>query len=227
MLRSPSGTSRTLRKHLSFAHRRTAYETLLSVAVDGLLPRGVLTELAQIFRCHPRTISRLWTQARLSLHRGHCAADAASKTKGNSGHHALRTSDEIEAAIGNVPQVQRHTLRSLSAACGIPMMTIFSHLKKNPRFKVRSNYVKLHLTPANIEDRLKFAMFFVRPLPSGHYLFNDMHDYVHVDEKWFYLTMVKRRYYVYYDEEVAARAVKSQALYHQDDVHCRCGQAAI
>ncbi|RHZ02610.1 hypothetical protein DYB26_010705 [Aphanomyces astaci] len=73
-----------VRKHLSFAHRRTAYETLLSVAFDGVLPRGALTELAQMFRCHPRTISRLWTQARLSLRGGHCAADVASKTKGNS-----------------------------------------------------------------------------------------------------------------------------------------------
>ncbi|ETV85623.1 hypothetical protein H257_02242 [Aphanomyces astaci] len=37
-----------------------------------------------------------------------------------------------------------------------------------------------------------------------------MYDYVHVDEKWFYLTKVKRRYYVYDDEEVAARSVKSK-----------------
>ncbi|ETV73042.1 hypothetical protein H257_12079 [Aphanomyces astaci] len=199
-----------VRKHLSFAHRRTAYETLLSVAVDDVLPRGALTELAQMFSCHPRTISRLWTQVRLSLRGGHCAADVASKTKGNSGRHALRTSDEIEAAIRNVLQMQRQTLRSLSAAYGIPMTTIFSHMKKNPRFKARSNYVKPHLTPANIEERLKFAMSFVRPLPSGRHLFNDMHDYVHVDEKWFYLMKVKRRYYMYNDEEVAARAVKSK-----------------
>ncbi|ETV80776.1 hypothetical protein H257_06259 [Aphanomyces astaci] len=196
-------------KHLSFAHRRTAYETLLSVAVDGVLPRGALTELAQKFRCHPRTISRLWTQARLSLHDVHHAADVASKTKGNSGRHALRTSDEIEAAIRNVPQMQRQTFRSLSAACGIPMTTIFSHMKKNPRFKARSNYVKPHLTPANVEERLKFAMSFVWPLPGGRHLFNDMHDYVHVDDNWFYLTKVERRYYVYDDEEVTAQAVKS------------------
>ncbi|KAF0710796.1 hypothetical protein AaE_012376 [Aphanomyces astaci] len=37
-----------------------------------------------------------------------------------------------------------------------------------------------------------------------------MLDFVHVDEKWFYLTKVKRRYYVYDDEEVAAHSVKSK-----------------
>ncbi|ETW08077.1 hypothetical protein H310_02442 [Aphanomyces invadans] len=83
-------------------------------------------------------------------------------------------------------------------------------MKKNSRFKARSNYVKPHLTPANVEERLKFAMSFVRSLPSGRHGFDDMHEDVHVDEKWFYLTKVKRRYYVYDDEEVAARAVKSK-----------------
>ncbi|KAF0704028.1 hypothetical protein AaE_015142 [Aphanomyces astaci] len=39
-----------------------------------------------------------------------------------------------------------------------------------------------------------------------------MNDFVHVDEKWFYLTKVKRKYYVYDDEEVAARTVKSKSF---------------
>ncbi|ETV67813.1 hypothetical protein H257_16050 [Aphanomyces astaci] len=106
--------------------------------------------------------------------------------------------------------MEQQILRSLSAACGIPITTIISHMKKNPRFKARSNYVKPHHIPANVGEWLKFAMSFVRPLPGGRYLFNDMHDYVHVDEKWFYLTKVKGRYYVYDDEEVTVRAVKSK-----------------
>ncbi|KAF0709336.1 hypothetical protein AaE_012907 [Aphanomyces astaci] len=51
-------------------------------------------------------------------------------------------------------------------------------------------------------------MVFVRPLPNGTFSFISMDNYVHVDEKWFYLTKVNRRYYVYDDEEVAA--VKSK-----------------
>ncbi|ETV74119.1 hypothetical protein H257_11084 [Aphanomyces astaci] len=39
---------------------------------------------------------------------------------------------------------------------------------------------------------------------------SNMHDIVHVDEKWFYLTRVKKKFYVYDDEEVAARSVKSK-----------------
>ncbi|ETV90873.1 hypothetical protein H310_14429 [Aphanomyces invadans] len=79
------------------------------------------------------------------------------KGKGNSGRQVKRTSDEVEAAIRGVPQMHRQTLRSLSAACAVPMATIFRHMK-NPRYKARSNYVKPHLTPGNIQEELKFAL---------------------------------------------------------------------
>ncbi|ETV95944.1 hypothetical protein H310_10604 [Aphanomyces invadans] len=38
-----------------------------------------------------------------------------------------------------------------------------------------------------------------------------MYEYVHVNEKWFYLTKVKHKLYVYEDEEVAKREVKSNS----------------
>ncbi|ETV86520.1 hypothetical protein H257_01696 [Aphanomyces astaci] len=90
------------------------------------------------------------------------------------------------------------------------MTSIIRHKKKTPRFKAKSNYVKPFLTPANIEARLRYAMSFVRPLSNRRHSFSNMLDFVHVDEKWFNLTKVKRRYYAYDDEEVAARSVKSK-----------------
>jgi hypothetical protein len=83
-------------------------------------------------------------------------------------------------------------------------------MKENPSLKGRSSYVKPFLTPSNVQERLRFAMSFVRPLPNGTFSFVSMDNFVHVDEKWFYLTKVKRRCYVYDDEEVAARTVKSK-----------------
>ncbi|ETV69001.1 hypothetical protein H257_15151 [Aphanomyces astaci] len=38
-----------------------------------------------------------------------------------------------------------------------------------------------------------------------------MHNYVHVDEKWFFITTVKRRFYLY-DELLAERAAKVMFL---------------
>ncbi|ETV98366.1 hypothetical protein H310_09056 [Aphanomyces invadans] len=86
------------------------------------------------------------------------------------------------------------------------MEAIFRHTKKNPRFKARSKYVKPHLAPANIQERLKFALPFIRPLLGGRHLFTDMNDYyVHVDAKWYYRTKVERRYYVYDDQTLGSK----------------------
>ncbi|ETV63983.1 hypothetical protein H257_19080 [Aphanomyces astaci] len=128
----------------------------------------------------------------------------------NTGRKPKRTTQEIESAIRGVPHMSRQTLLSLSAASGIPMTTIFQHKKATPRFKSKSSYVKPFLTQGNIEARLRYALSFIRPLPNGRHCFSDMHEYVNIDEKWFYLTKVKRRYYAYDDEEVAARSVKSK-----------------
>ncbi|ETV80465.1 hypothetical protein H257_06736 [Aphanomyces astaci] len=181
-------------KHLSPTERQAVYEMLLGAAIGAVLPRGVIVKAAKQFGCHERTVSRIWVRAQLSLRHGSISADVRTKLR--------------ESAIRAVPLMSRQTLRSLSAACGIPMTSIIRHKKKTPRFKAKSNYVKPFLTSANIEARLRYAMPFVRPLSNGRHSFSNMLDFVHVDEKWFYLTKVKRRYYVYDDEEVAARSVK-------------------
>ena len=40
----------------------------------------------------------------------------------------------------------------------------------------------------------------------------DFKDYIHIDEKWFYLTKCKRSYYVLLDEETPQRTCKSKRL---------------
>ncbi|KAF0705951.1 hypothetical protein AaE_014312, partial [Aphanomyces astaci] len=130
----------------------------------------------------------------------------------NSGRKLTRRHDDIETAIRSVPHHQRQTLRSVAAHSGIPKTSIVRHMKAVARLKARSSYVKPYLTEANQRTRLEFAMSFLKPSRDGTILFVDMHNYVHVDEKWFYLTKVKRRYYVYDDEELALRAVRSKAF---------------
>ncbi|KAF0717577.1 Aste57867_2222 [Aphanomyces stellatus] len=85
-------------------------------------------------------------------------------------------------------------------------------MKKTARLKAKSSYVKPLLTEANRIARLAFAKSFLRPSLNGHHVFVNMYDQVHVDEKWFFLTKVKRRIYVYADEEVATRAVQSNSF---------------
>ncbi|KAF0717365.1 Aste57867_2336 [Aphanomyces stellatus] len=88
--------------------------------------------------------------------------------------------------------------------------TFFRYMKKTPEMNARSNYVKTHLTEAHRAARLDYAISFVRRTSNGYHIFTNMYDHVHVDEKWFFLTKVKRRYYVFDNEEVASRAVQSK-----------------
>ncbi|KAF0760335.1 hypothetical protein AaE_003582 [Aphanomyces astaci] len=83
-------------------------------------------------------------------------------------------------------------------------------MKEYGSLKARYSYVKPMLTADNVQVRLDFAKTFLRPSSNATTPFPNMHDIVHVDEKWFYLTRVKRKFYVYDDEEVAARSVKSK-----------------
>ncbi|KAE8900267.1 hypothetical protein PF011_g30842 [Phytophthora fragariae] len=63
------------------------------------------------------------------------------------------------------------------------------------------------LTDANMERRLKFCAGHV---DQSSMLFNAMEDVIHVDEKLFYMTTVKRRYVLLPDEAVPARRVRSK-----------------
>ncbi|ETV77485.1 hypothetical protein H257_08896 [Aphanomyces astaci] len=83
-------------------------------------------------------------------------------------------------------------------------------MKEEARLKARSSYVKPLLTEVNMVARVEHCLRFLRRMPGGGRVFENMHDYVHVDEKWFFLTKVKRRFYVYDDEELALRSVKSK-----------------
>ncbi|KAH9103658.1 hypothetical protein AeMF1_020114 [Aphanomyces euteiches] len=165
-----------------------------------------------MFKCNRRTILCIWSRGRASHHDGHGPADVTSKIRGNCGKKKMWTQARVEAAIKAVSLYKRQTLRTLAIATNISAATLHRHMKTCPRFKARTSYVKPLLTEANMMARLKHALSFLEPLPSGNQSFVDMHNYVHVDEKWFYLEKVKRRFYVYDDEDLPSRRAKSKRV---------------
>ncbi|KAH9158774.1 hypothetical protein LEN26_002735, partial [Aphanomyces euteiches] len=79
-------------------------------------------------------------------------------------------------------------------------------MKSQGRLKKRNNSLKPYLTQDNKKTRLEFALSFVKQ----NHVFNSMYDVVHIDEKWFYLTNVNGKYYVYDDEQLLTRHVQSK-----------------
>ncbi|OQR85793.1 hypothetical protein ACHHYP_20544 [Achlya hypogyna] len=192
---SPVGGARA-RSNLTEHERRGVYDRLLAVSVDDLLPRTAYREVAEHFHCSPCTVKRVWARGQRSIAAGSLATVVTSKICGIRAH-----AGDIEAKIKAVPHHLRQPLRSLASQAAIPKTALIWHMKASTRLKARSSYVRPMLTDANKRARLASASSFVRPSSGGTNTFVNMHDYVHVDEKWFYLTKVKRRFYVYDDEK--------------------------
>ncbi|TBU12761.1 hypothetical protein CWI38_0638p0010, partial [Hamiltosporidium tvaerminnensis] len=136
------------------------------------------------------------------LKHGKICADVSSKKKKRCGRKPKEYSKNL-AQIRNTPLNRRGTLRSLSVAIVIPKSTLFDI------FKISST-VKPTLTDKNKMDRLKFCLSKVNLANNGDLLFDDLYDYVHIDKKWFYLTKVKRSYYLMLNEENPERNCKSK-----------------
>ncbi|KAH9106366.1 hypothetical protein AeMF1_018014 [Aphanomyces euteiches] len=204
----PSSGSKQGHRKLNADERRTIYEALLELFVDGQLPHGALSETARVFQLHWTTISRVWVRARRSILGGGALADISNKMAGNCGRKRTRLPETSEEAVKSTQMQDRQTLRSLAEHSGIPKTTLIRHMKEGKRLQGQSSYLKPSLTEVHAERRLHHAMSFLQPSTRQNH--TNMHSYVHIDEKWFFLTKVKRRHYAYDDEVVPCRSGKSR-----------------
>ena len=74
---------------------------------------------------------------------------------------------------------------------------------------VHSNSLRPILTEENRLARLEMAMDAHDPVDQMRY--QDMHDRIHVDEKWFFLTREKERYLLHWDEKTPKCCVKHKS----------------
>lgn len=195
--------SRPTKSNLTLDERIAVVAALSSLLRNGVLQRGALSNTARLFGRHRHTIERVWSRRRQS---GNASIDLSSRMKGVVGRHPKRSVEEALAAIERVPINKRSTLRTLALAAKLPKTTVVRLLKSGVVRKCNSR-VKPALTPANKEERRKFVLSMVNPVTMR---FDCMYDRVFVDEKWFYLTQVKKRFYLTVNEDDIQRAVKSK-----------------
>ncbi|KAH9143588.1 hypothetical protein AeRB84_012381, partial [Aphanomyces euteiches] len=131
--------------------------------------------------------------SKLSLRKGSPTADIGARIKENSGRKKKRTAQQIKEAVKSVQLESRQTLRAMSEQC-----------------QAKSNYSKPFLTEDNKIIRIQHALSFLRPSSRSNHIFSSMHNLVHVDEKWFYVTKVKKKFYVFPEEVLPKRSAKSK-----------------
>ncbi|XP_050222470.1 uncharacterized protein LOC126672558 [Mercurialis annua] len=112
--------------------------------------------------------------------------------------------------INNIPLQRRTNIRSLAAALDM-LKSMVQRRVKEGSIRSHSNALKPFLTDENKKERLQFCISMIdQDTIHSRPMFNDMYNYVHIDEKWFYMTKVSNKYYLHPEENEPMRTCKSK-----------------
>ncbi|KAF0713673.1 hypothetical protein AaE_011739 [Aphanomyces astaci] len=200
---------RAKKKDLTKNDREAILQQLMAHLVDNKkLIRGALVMNLLDFGVHRGTVQRVWKRANVDLdNKLRPCSDVSSRKKGHSGRNLKH--EDVANRLKAVPKASRTTFRSIAAALGMPRSTLHAYYRRGIFVKYNSS-VRPSLTDANKVVRTSWAMDHIHALSPSVYVFDDMMQSVHVDEKWFYATRVKRSYYLAPGEEPPHRTCKSK-----------------
>ena len=162
---------------------------------NGRLCNGAAAEAELKFGVSNTTVRRIWTRGREGVLDPSKSVDVSSRKKGRCGRKS-KWADKI-SHVSQIPLHDRQTLDRFSYVVGIPKTSLW-RLLKNGHLKRHTSSLKPLLTDSNKEERVKFCLSFVQ----DNNLFDDMYSYVHIDEKWFYITRINQKFYLLPDEAV-------------------------
>lgn len=193
-------------KNLTNRQRQAIFEALLKQSQNGKLKRGCLNEVAALFSVNVKTVSRIWQQAKTRVANG-VAVDVSSRKKGRVGRKRV----QIDlSAVSGIDLHQRTNIRSLSKAMKVAQTTIYRRIKDGD-IRPHTNAMKPHLSEEGKRERLKFCLSMLEPSSlTRQPFFKNMYNYVHIDEKWFFLSKESERYYLLPEEREPLRTCKNK-----------------
>ncbi|RAW20669.1 hypothetical protein PC110_g22888, partial [Phytophthora cactorum] len=153
---------------------------VLQNAVDGVPRLETMKKVTAGFRVVPRTVSRIWKRALKA--KEVTGLWSAASLRHRRGSPTKDVAAKLERLRG-VSYARRGTLRTASAACGVPRATLHRRVKAGD-VRALVSVVSPLLTEANKAARLSWCSAHIHST-LRHY--NDMYDTVHVDEKLFYM----------------------------------------
>ena len=182
-------------KNLTDAERVSVVCFLLARSNNGKIASVDITAAAEMMGRDRNIVSRIWQQ--------HLRTGTPENRLGNV-RSGLFGACGRRAALSH-----RMTVRGLAGAIQVSTMVVFRLLKEGA-VRRHSNNVKPALTDANKLQRVRFALDNVKPKSDGTFVFDDMHDVVHIDEKWFNEDTDRKTYYLAEGEEEPARRRQSK-----------------
>ncbi|KAF7141606.1 hypothetical protein RHSIM_Rhsim06G0137900 [Rhododendron simsii] len=153
-----------------------------------------------------RTIRRIWEQGTACIH-NRMVVDVSSNLSGRVGRKRVEINFN---KVAEVRKSQRTNIRSLSNAIKVSKSTLHRRIKEGA-LRPHSNPLKPHLSEEIKRARLRFCLSMLEPSTlDTEPIFKSMHDCVHIDEKWFYMTKESEKYYLLLREEEQYRTCKGK-----------------
>ncbi|ETN04520.1 hypothetical protein PPTG_14394 [Phytophthora nicotianae INRA-310] len=199
------------RKNLTPSERAEVIAFLLKVSIELEPPIGAIAACSTKYECSDDQIARLWRRALQDIKSGN-AINYDSDRKGKSGRKTRLTEEfrhDLSHAIELTPFEERTDIRTLASSLGIAKSSLHDYFLAGA-FRRHTTRLKPLLSDQHRADRLKFAYGFVHRGPRNTRVFDSFMNYVHLDEKWFYLKKENQRFYLGTHEEPPHLTVKNK-----------------
>lgn len=194
------------KKNLSDDERNSIAQWLLANSKDVQVLRGKMKEAVAKFNSSPRTVSRVWADARKQLASNQVIQLKSKKPKAQRRKRVLIDLELIQS----IPLHKRATIRKLGIGLNCSKSTVWRWVKAG-LIKAHTSAIRPHLSADHKLLRLKFSIEAIEFDRLQNMLkFKSMHNTVHLDEKWFFLTKESHRYYLTPGEIEPHRTCKSK-----------------
>jgi hypothetical protein len=185
--------------------RKQVYQTLLARSNNGKLHKKDTQIVAEQFDLHIRSVRRVWRRGKTQLQNG-VPVEVGSLKKGRVGRKPTPVDLEV---LRDVPLKDRMTLEDVCARLNISKWKLIRYLRQG-KIRRHSSSLKPFLTPANRKTRMQFCIDMIKRGVNGDARFRDFFDFVHIDEKWFYLYQKSERVYLLPEEDDPIRTCKNK-----------------
>ncbi|XP_047260271.1 uncharacterized protein LOC124893259 [Capsicum annuum] len=146
-----------------------------------------------LFKKSIRTIQRIWKQCQSSVDNGMSSLDVSLILTGKFGRKRIGV--DINQ-VKEIPLCRRTNIRSLAFAMNMAKSTVFRRVKDGT-LRPHSNSIKPQLAEGNKKVRLQYCLSMIdQNTMHINPMFMNMFNYVHIDEKWFFLSKKVERYYL-------------------------------
>ena len=148
----------------------------------------------------------MWAEAQLQIESG-LLVNIVDRLRGYNHKDKL----ELDAAkVKEFSVLERSNIHKIAAKLEVSKTTVGKFVKAG-HLRPHTNAIKPLLTASNKLARMRLCLSHVQPtIVDGKLKYHSMHNVVHIDEKWFYMTKATDRYYLLPDEIEPYRARKSK-----------------